>query len=105
MNFQGERDPSSGDLHKNTNDSTNVSIDGIGMSNKRRQLDPISPDKLKTQKSKLPGSLTSPKKAKGINQSVTSLNDITDSKELNETETTLEFILLSLAKHLGIKPK
>lgn len=40
-----------------------------------------------------------------INQSVTSLNDITDSKELNETETTLEFILLGLAKNLGIKPK
>jgi hypothetical protein len=52
--------------------------------------------------------LTSPniRKVKGsVNQSVTSLNDLNEGKELTETETTLEFILLSLARSLGIKPK
>lgn len=117
MNYgpSNERDPSS-DVKQNPNDSTNISMDGgkdssmllVGLSsaNKRRQLDPLSPGKLKNQ-SKLPVSLVSPniRKQKAVNQSVTSLNDISDGKELGETETTLEFILLSLSKHLGIKPK
>lgn len=33
------------------------------------------------------------------------MNDLNDSKDLGDAETTLEFILLGLAKNLGIKPK
>lgn len=40
-----------------------------------------------------------------MNQSVTSLNDMNDGKDLGESESTLEFILLSLSKNLQIKPK
>ena len=36
---------------------------------------------------------------------MTSLNEINEGKDLGDTETTLEFILLSLAKNLQIKPK
>eukprot|EP00347_Sterkiella_histriomuscorum_P016192 403354133 len=41
----------------------------------------------------------------GILNSVTSLNDINEGKDLAYAETTLEFILLSLSKSLQIKPK
>jgi hypothetical protein len=40
-----------------------------------------------------------------VNQSVTSLNDMREGKDLADAETTLEFILLSLSQALGIKPK
>lgn len=40
-----------------------------------------------------------------MNQSVTSLNDINEGKELGDAETTLELILLSLSRSLEIKPK
>ena len=111
----GERDPS-----LNQNESTNISMDGkdssvlLGVSSsKRKELDPISPGlRGVSKKSKLPQNLNggSPniKKVKGqplATQSVTSLNEINEGKDLNEAETTLEFILLSLSRSLGIKPK
>ena len=38
--------------------------------------------------------------------SITSLNDLDNmGKDLNEANTTLEFILISLGKNLGMKPK
>lgn len=40
-----------------------------------------------------------------MNQSVTSLNEMREGKDLADAETTLEFILLSLSQSLGIKPK
>ena len=45
------------------------------------------------------------KKIKTVNNSMTSLNEINERKEISEADTTLEFILISLAKNLGIKPK
>ncbi len=78
-----------------------------GQQKKSQLLDPLSPNITgKYQKSKLPVNLASPNVRKvKVTQSVTSLNDLTDSKDLGEAETTLEFILLGLAKNLGIKPK
>jgi len=71
-------------------------------------LDPLSPiRRSQKRKSKLPlnlGNSPNIKKMK-VNQSVTSLNDLNEGRDLSETETTLEFILLGLAKSLGIKPK
>lgn len=40
-----------------------------------------------------------------VSNSVTSLNDINEGKDIAYSETTLEFILLSLSKSLQIKPK
>lgn len=75
-------------------------------------LDPLSPGQ---KKSKLPQNLSpSPpnlrklkaqSSAQLVNQSVTSLNDIQEGKDLGDSETTLEFILVSLAQNLGVKPK
>lgn len=54
----------------------------------------------------MPANLTpNVKKGGKVNQSVTSLNDLSEQKELGEAETTLEFILLGLSRSLGIKPK
>ena len=99
------------------NDSTNISIDGKeslaaanlhnGLQSAQKRggmLDPLSPGQ---KKSKLPQNLSpSPpnlrklkaqSSAQLVNQSVTSLNDIQEGKDLGDSETTLEFILVSLA--------
>lgn len=105
------------DQSLNNESANNISLDAKGdqsiligaSSNKRKELEPLSPRT--TRKSKLPLNLGSPniKRIKGgnnpVTQSVTSLNDINESADLSSATTTLEFILLSLSKSLGVKPK
>jgi hypothetical protein len=101
------RDESSNGRLKN-NDSTNISVDGKDLLVKVGKLDALSPNILgNARKSKLPPNISpNVRKVKPqVNQSVTSLNDLSDQKELSDAETTLEFILLGLARNLGIKPK
>ncbi|CDW79816.1 UNKNOWN [Stylonychia lemnae] len=109
------------------NDSTNVSIDAnntsILLNNPKKgnsgQLEPI-PKKLGSvqqsiqdgtslqaspSKIQLSSQNSVNKKMLAISNSVTSLNDINESKDIAFSETTLEFILLSLSRSLQIKPK